>query len=66
MVLLNSSTPYVTNGIPGRGADWNLTGSPEGVITDVVGATARRRDGGSSTTFYIKESGTGNTGWRAV
>ena len=38
-------------------------GSPEGVVTRGVGATWCRTDGGAGTTFYVKESGTGNTGW---
>lgn len=39
-------------------------GSPEGVLTAPVGSTYRRRDGGSGTTWYVKESdGTGSTGW---
>jgi hypothetical protein len=38
-------------------------GTPEGVITAPIGSTYRRNDGGTSTTFYVKESGTGNTGW---
>lgn len=41
------------------------TGSPEGVITANVGSLYLRRDGGASTTLYVKESGTGNTGWIA-
>lgn len=41
------------------------TGSPEGVVTAVVGSMFTRTDGGASTTLYIKESGSGNTGWVA-
>lgn len=41
-------------------------GSPEGTVTAVVGELYRRTDGGPGTTLYIKESGAGNTGWRAV
>lgn len=41
------------------------TGSPEGVLAAPVGAQYRRTDGGAGTTFYVKESGTGNTGWVA-
>lgn len=41
------------------------SGTPEGAITAPVGSMATRRDGGAGTTFYIKESGTGNTGWVA-
>lgn len=41
------------------------SGSPEGVVTASPGAEYRRTDGGVGTTLYIKESGTGNTGWVA-
>lgn len=41
------------------------TGSPEGAITADVGSTYHRIDGGAGTSFYVKESGTGNTGWVA-
>lgn len=40
-------------------------GSPEGVVTASRGSVFLRSDGGASTTIYIKESGTGNTGWVA-
>jgi hypothetical protein len=45
--------------------DLDGNGSPEGVVTAVQGSTYRRRDGGANTSFYVKESGTGNTGWVA-
>jgi len=35
------------------------------VITAPVGAVYHRTDGGTGTSFYVKESGTGNTGWVA-
>jgi hypothetical protein len=41
------------------------TGSPEGVITAGIGSIYRRTDGSAGTTFYVKESGAGNTGWVA-
>lgn len=41
------------------------TGSPEGVVTASVGSTYHRTDGGAGTSFYIKESGSGSTGWVA-
>ena len=41
------------------------TGSPEGAITAPVATLYLRTDGGTSTTLYVKESGTGNTGWVA-
>lgn len=40
-------------------------GSPEGAVAAPVGSTYRRRNGGAGTTFYVKESGTGSTGWAA-
>lgn len=41
------------------------SGSPEGVVAAKVGSTYRRTDGSTSTTLYVKTSGTGNTGWTA-
>lgn len=41
------------------------TGTPEGSTVASVGSTYFRTDGGASTTLYVKESGTGNTGWVA-
>jgi len=38
-------------------------GSPEGVITANIGSVYLRLNGGSGSTLYVKESGTGNTGW---
>ena len=48
-----TSSVFITSG----------TGSPEGAVTAPVGSLFLRTDGGSATTLYIKESGTGNTGW---
>jgi hypothetical protein len=39
------------------------TGSPESVVAAPVGSLYVRTDGGAGTTLYVKESGTGNTGW---
>lgn len=41
------------------------TGSPEGVVTAVIGSSYHRTDGGANTCLYIKESGASNTGWVA-
>lgn len=38
-------------------------GSPEGAVTAGIGSIYLRTDGGAGTSFYVKESGTGNTGW---
>jgi hypothetical protein len=39
--------------------------SPEGVVVAPRGSVYQRTDGGAGTSIYIKESGTGNTGWVA-
>lgn len=41
------------------------TGTPEAAVTAAVGSLFLRTDGGANTTLYVKESGTGNTGWVA-
>lgn len=38
-------------------------GSPEGAVNAPVGSMWLRTDGGAGTTLYVKQSGTGNTGW---
>lgn len=48
------------------GQKW-LTGAntPEGAVTAPVGSLFTRTNGGANTTLYVKESGSGNTGWVA-
>ena len=41
------------------------SGNPQGSVTAPVGSLYTRTDGGASTTLYVKETGTGNTGWVA-
>lgn len=41
-------------------------GSPETVVTAPIGSEFLRNNGGADTTLYIKESGSGNTGWKAI
>ena len=41
------------------------TGSPEGVLDGPVGSLFLRTDGGVNTTLYVKQVGTGNSGWAA-
>jgi hypothetical protein len=38
-------------------------GTPESAITAGVGSLYMRTDGGAGTSLYVKESGSGNTGW---
>jgi hypothetical protein len=40
-------------------------GTPEGAVTAAVGSLYTRVNGGAGSTLYIKETGTGNTGWVA-
>jgi hypothetical protein len=51
---------YANNVISVYGA-----GSPESSVEAGVGSTYTRTDGFVGNTLYIKESGTGNTGWVA-
>lgn len=41
------------------------TGSPEGVVTASSGSIYHNRTGGAGVSIYVKESGSGNTGWIA-
>lgn len=41
------------------------SGVPEGSVTATPGSLYLRTAGGTGTTFYVKETGTGNTGWVA-
>ena len=52
---------------PGAGAViWTSgAGTPEGVMTAPVGSFYTRTDGAAGTTLYVKETGTGSTGWVA-
>jgi hypothetical protein len=68
VVLGVRMTAVAAQGIEyGSGGPRDLAGAgtPEAAITAPVGSTYRRTDGGAGTTFYVKESGTGNTGWVA-
>lgn len=41
------------------------TATPEGAITATVGSVCMNIGGSAGTQMYVKESGTGNTGWVA-
>jgi hypothetical protein len=59
---LNSAEVYYSN----NGVLWIAgAGTPEGAVVAPVGSLYSRTNGGASTTLYVKESGTGNTGWVA-
>jgi hypothetical protein len=64
------ATETIPFSVSGTGAVNSLyqrvgSGTPEGVVTAPVGAVFHRTDGGAGTSFYVKESGAGNTGWVA-
>ncbi|TWE04161.1 hypothetical protein FB545_1251 [Peribacillus frigoritolerans] len=69
--IFSNQFGYFTRGIrwgtiDGTNADrgiYNGTGSPEGVIVARAGSIYLNNSGGAGTTMYVKESGTGNTGW---
>lgn len=54
--------------VPTSGSDPKIvsgTGSPEGVVAAGPGSIYFNKSGGASTSLFVKESGTGNTGWVA-
>ena len=53
--LSEINSPLWTHGI----------GSPEGILSAGPGSMYTNRSGGTGITLYVKESGTGNTGWVA-
>lgn len=56
----------VTQMLLGENITWSWgAGSPEGVITAPPGSLYSNTSGGAGTTLYVKETGTGNTGWAA-
>jgi parallel beta-helix repeat protein len=42
------------------------TNTPEAAVTAPIGSLFQRTNGSNGTSLYIKESGTGNTGWRPL
>lgn len=56
------STPVLIGGNRGAAGVYSLSGSPEGVLTEIIGAIASDRAG----VTYYKASGTSNTGWIAL
>lgn len=65
---LNRMLAQLYDLIPGDGDQVRVYkgfGSPLNVIQAKVGSLYQRLDGGANTTLYVKESGTGATGWVA-
>jgi hypothetical protein len=60
-LVISTSGKGIT--LPG-GITWTSgAGSPEGVVTAPIGSLYSRSDGGLLTSLYVKQSGSGNTGW---
>lgn len=69
IAMLGAVTVTAANGIAwGSGGPKILSGSasPESSVTAPVGSLYLRTGGGAGTTLYVKESGSGNTGWIAM
>lgn len=49
--------------LPGSITWTSGAGSPEGVVSAPIGSLYSRSDGGLLTSLYVKQSGSGNTGW---
>ena len=72
-LIVTTGRSYAENGIrwstssgtlDDRGL-FNGTGSPEGVVAAQPGSLYCNSAGGAGTTLYVKQSGSGNTGWVA-
>lgn len=62
-ILIDSSVKAISMGV-GTLIAWG-TVNPEASVTAPPGSTYHRQSGGAGTSFYVKESGSGNTGWIA-
>jgi hypothetical protein len=57
------ATIFVTGGVALTPLQLYGSGTPEAVLTAPVGSTYQNYGGGAGTSFYVKQTGTGNTGW---
>jgi hypothetical protein len=64
IVFGNSSGPVLDPALA-PSIQWG-SGTPEGVVTSVVGSVFIRTNGFAGQTLYVKQSGTGNTGWEPL
>lgn len=66
--LLNQMLSTLFNVVAGDGQTvkvYSGYATPEAQISAGIGSIYLRKDGGANTTLYVKESGTGATGWVA-
>lgn len=65
-VTVNDAADTITIGLAsGYALPLTGSGSPAGAVSAPVGTLYLRTDGGAGTTLYVKESGTGSSGWVA-
>lgn len=66
-VIRRLRAAYIDKLFPGTGtAMWTSgVGSPQGVLVALPGSLYTNTSGGANTTLWVKETGTGNTGWVA-
>lgn len=57
------ATTFVTGGVALTPLQLSGSGTPEAALTAPVGSTYQNYGGGAGTSFYVKQTGTGNTGW---
>ena len=62
---MNAVAAGAYNPLTSEGTVLSGSGTPESVVTAPVGTLFLRTDGSTSTTLYVKTSGSGNTGWTA-
>jgi len=53
-------------GLPSALTWYSGSGSPEGVVTAVVGCLYSNTDSGATDSLFVKKTGTGNTGWTSL
>lgn len=59
------AVPMLVAGNRGGGGTYSSAGDPNGVITEVPGATCISRGGGAGTTLYVKEAAGSSSVWAA-
>jgi parallel beta helix pectate lyase-like protein len=62
----HAAQTIVVGGQQGEVCDLVGAGTPEAAVAAVVGSSYRRTDGAATTTMYVKETGSGDTGWTAL
>lgn len=63
--LISAGAPALTAGYIASPEVRSGIGAPEGVVTAPIGTLYSRTDGTAGAILYVKESGTGSTGWVA-